>query len=103
MLSRLFLGFSLVGAEWVLYLLLVLSVLSVAIIFERILFYRQASQGLREFREKVRADASSGDLKNALEAARRRSKTDGTPADLESQMAAALLANGRGPAEVLNE
>src|SRR6185295_9310077 len=103
MLARLFLGFSLVGAEWVLYLLLVLSVLSVAIIFERILFYRQASHGLREFRDRVRAEASGGDLKNALEAARRRSKPEGAPADLESQMAVALLANGRGPAEVLNE
>src|SRR4051812_40722708 len=103
MLARLFLGFSLLGAEWVLYLLLVLSVLSVAIIFERILFYRQANQGIREFRDRLRSDATSGDLKNALEAARRRSGPGGSPTDLESQMAVALLANGRGPAEVLNE
>jgi biopolymer transport protein ExbB len=101
MLARLFLGFSLLGAEWVLYLLLALSVLSIAIIFERILFYRLASHGLSAFRDRVRADASSGDLKNALEAARNRAKTDS--ADLESQMAAALLASGRGPAQVLNE
>ena len=103
MLARLFLGFSLLGAEWVLYLLLVLSVVSVAIIFERILFYRQASQGIGEWRSRVRADASSGDLKTALEAARTRARSPGASSDLESQMAMALLANGRGPAEVLNE
>jgi biopolymer transport protein ExbB len=103
MLARLFLGFSLLGAEWVLYLLLVLSVLSVAIIFERILFYRGASHGLQKFRERVRAEAASGDLKNALEAARSRVKSEATTGDLESQMAVALLSSGRGPASVLNE
>ena len=38
MLSQVFLGMALVGAEWVMYLLLGLSILSVALIIERIVF-----------------------------------------------------------------
>jgi biopolymer transport protein ExbB len=104
MLARLFLGLSLVGAEWVLYLLIALSIFSVAIMIERVLFYRSAGSGLREFRERVRSEAASGDLKIALEAARARAREhQSSAADLESEMAIALLSNGRGPAEVLNE
>ncbi|MBI4924812.1 MAG: hypothetical protein HY843_02720 [Bdellovibrio sp.] len=46
MLSHLFLGMSLVGAEWVLYILIILSVISVAIMFERTFFYKAASRNV---------------------------------------------------------
>lgn len=48
MLTESLLEITLVGAEWVLYLLLVLSVLSIAFIAERFWFYRQARANLGE-------------------------------------------------------
>ena len=60
MLVHLFLGLSLAGAEWVLYLLIGLSILSVAIMLERAWFYRKASKGLPEFRRKIREEALRG-------------------------------------------
>src|SRR5438445_625065 len=50
MLERSMVAFALLGAEWVLYLLAILSVLSVAIMFERGIFYarrRMDVTGLR--------------------------------------------------------
>ncbi|MGZ3697070.1 MAG: MotA/TolQ/ExbB proton channel family protein, partial [Bdellovibrionota bacterium] len=69
MLSHLFLGISLIGAEWVLYLLVGLSILSVTLIFERTRFYRDASKGLQDFRAQIRAAASSGKYKEAAQIA----------------------------------
>lgn len=107
MLQNLFLGMSLAGAEWVLYLLLLLSVVSVAVIFERALFYRRAGKGLDVFRSQVRQAASQGKWEDALQAARKRAQ-DGTSsgADLESGLTAALLAQrsqGKPSATVLTE
>lgn len=96
MLSRLFLGLSLVGAEWVLYLLILLSILSIGIIIERLLFYRQAMNGLAEFRAKLQAGVASGNAAGAVEAAKGRT-------DLDSQVALALLSRSKSSPEVLNE
>jgi biopolymer transport protein ExbB len=106
MLSHLFLGMSLVGAEWVLYLLVLLSVLSVTLILERMRFYRSASRGLSSFRSQIREQALAGrwDEATRLAADRMSQTADGTP-DLEAQMAHALLAQ-RGKAttpDVLGE
>jgi biopolymer transport protein ExbB len=104
MLSHLFLGLSLVGAEWVLYLLVVLSVVSVALIVERALFYRSAAKGSREFREKLRGAADGGRWADALDAARRRAQEQkGSFTDLEAEMAHALLASPTRAADVLGE
>jgi biopolymer transport protein ExbB len=104
MLSNLFLGMSQVGAEWVLYLLLALSVLSVTLMFERAGFYRRANRGLPEFRSAVRVAVGAGRLDEALRAAQTRAHGEGSPRDLEAQVTAALLgsAGSRSP-EVLNE
>ena len=93
MLSNLFLGMSLLGAEWVLYLLVILSIVSVAIIFERIQFYRNASRGLVDFRKSVRAASGQGQWAEALKAAQARiqSTAKGVGPDLESGLALALL------------
>jgi biopolymer transport protein ExbB len=101
MLSHLFLGMSLVGAEWVLYLLIALSILSVALIFERAGFYRKASRGLREFRAQVREAGLSGKWEAVAEAARKRS---GTP-DLESEMTFSVVSRAKSQAstEILGE
>lgn len=42
MINQLFLGFTLLGAQWVLWLLIILSVISLALIFERASHFRKA-------------------------------------------------------------
>ncbi|MCM2322002.1 MAG: MotA/TolQ/ExbB proton channel family protein [Oligoflexia bacterium] len=108
MLSHLFLGLSLVGAEWVLYLLLVLSVISVALIFERLSYYRTASRQLAEFRSRIRQAALAGNWEEALRAARERAKTQQGATDLESHLVLALVTQAhekhlRASPEVLDE
>jgi biopolymer transport protein ExbB len=105
MLSHLFLGLSLVGAEWVLYLLLALSIFSVSLMIERVLFYRQASNGLVEFRAAIRKAAVEGRMDAAMQAAQTRMKgqSDSAP-DLESEMTLALLSQPKGAdSEILLE
>jgi biopolymer transport protein ExbB len=91
MLAHLFLGLSLIGAEWVLYLLLVLSVFSVTLIVERALFYRDASKGIDAFRAKVRQTAQGGQVGQLaqLSEARLKERTGKAP-DLETEMTRAL-------------
>ncbi len=103
MLSQLFLGVSLVGAEWVLYLLVLLSFLSVALMFERFFFYRKASAGLEEFRARVRSSTASGKLGEATQAAQARAAKSAANPDLEAEMTAAILAAGKQSAEILSE
>lgn len=92
MLSKLFLGMSLIGAEWVLYLLVLISVFSVALILERIRFYREAGRGLEEFRKGLRQAVTAGHWDEALKLAR--SRAEGT--DLEAALALALLSKRTG-------
>jgi biopolymer transport protein ExbB len=108
MLSKMFLGMSLVGAEWVLYFLLALSVLSVTLIFERLFFYRTASRGLQEFRRLIRTATTEGKVTAAVEAAHQRVQKGTrqgkslTP-DLESEMVLALLSHPPAASEILGE
>ncbi len=105
MLSNLFLGFSLVGAEWVLYLLVGISVLSVAIMIERWKYYQVAAKGLDDFRAELRTLVGSGKLDEAFVKAesRRKSQEQFSARDLESGLAATLLQmRGQRP-EILNE
>lgn len=98
---------SLVGAEWVLYLLLIMSVVSIALIFERVRFYRQATRGLTEFRTQIRAAASAGRWEEAKKTASGRSRVaQNSILDLEASVAEALLAHpqeGKARPEVLTE
>lgn len=110
MLSNIFLGVSLIGAEWVLYFLILLSVISVAIIIERLRFYRTASKGLEPFRAKIRDAANQGKWEDALAAAQQRSKQANLrAADLETGMTMALLScrqandKGKPTSQSLNE
>lgn len=104
MLSKLFLGLSLIGAEWVLYLLVAISVLSIALIIERILFYRNASKGLRDFRSQIRDSALNGKIQEAAQLAQKRTTQQKMAApDLEAEMAYALLSAPQASTEVLTE
>jgi len=104
MLSHLFLGISLVGAEWVLYLLVLLSVLSVTLILERMRFYRSASKELISFRNQIRVQAGESNWAAAAKTAEARLKRAGDTPDLEAQMALALLTHpSRKSPDVLTE
>ncbi|MCH9683198.1 MAG: MotA/TolQ/ExbB proton channel family protein [Deltaproteobacteria bacterium] len=61
-LTQEFLKFSLLGAEWVLWLLVVLSVLSVYVMIERAMFFRQISGADAEIRRKLISSLTDGDL-----------------------------------------
>lgn len=104
MLGKLFLGFSLLGAEWVLYVLIFLSIFSVSILFERSFFYRTALGGIDEFRRALREAVNAGQWDKALSIAKTRA--DAQPKekpDLESAMAVALLSSRDKTPEVMNE
>ncbi|MDR3605806.1 MAG: MotA/TolQ/ExbB proton channel family protein [Oligoflexia bacterium] len=101
MLSQLFLSISLVGSEWVLYLLVGLSILSFAVIFERFWFYREANRGIAEFRETVRKSIQNGRLEEAQQTAEKRlaSRPTRSP-DLETEMVDQLVKQAKaGPAK----
>lgn len=104
MLSKLFLGMSLVGAEWVLYLLLLTSIFSVSLIFERFRFYQLASRGLSDFRSQMRELIAKGNYPEALQLAQKRtqSKKLRSP-DLEAEMAYSLLSQPESTPDVLTE
>ena len=104
MLGKLFLGFSLLGAEWVLYVLILLSVFSVTILFERRFFYRTALKGIEEFRRSLRDAVNAGEWDRALQIAKTRNSAQAKEKpDLESAMAVALLSERKGSPEILNE
>lgn len=94
MLSHIFLGMSLLGAEWVLYILVALSIFSITLIFDRILFYRTAQAGLSEFRNSLRSSVTAGKLDEARASAEKRLKSS-PPTDLETEMALELLKQNR--------
>ncbi len=108
MLAQVFLGMSLIGAEWVLYFLLFLSLVSVTLIIERIRFYQVASKGLGEFRAKLRGAFAQGSGADALKQAtlfaeQRATQCQKNCPDLDAEMALTLLKNGSASAEILNE
>ena len=104
MLSHLFLGMSLIGAEWVLYFLVFLSVSSIALMIDRARFYSRASRGLEEFRGQIRSLTAQGKWNEAAQLALTR--LDGTRdlgPDMESEMVLALLTHEKSSPEVLSE
>jgi biopolymer transport protein ExbB len=103
MLSHLFLGISLIGAEWVLYLLVLLSVLSLTLIFERALFYRAASKGLLIFRQDIRKQIARGETLEAARLATLRKATGLTTPDLETEMVLAVASHPKKDPTVLSE
>jgi len=95
---------SLIGAEWVLYFLMLLSIFSVALIFERFSFYRKASRGLKEFRGQIRTAIASGKLTDAARLAQSRNQEQPRSApDLETEMALALISLPGSSTEILGE
>src|SRR5690349_10447321 len=65
MLERTMVGFALLGAEWVLYLLVLLSVISVGIMIERSIFYAQRRVDVKALRERLGALLDADDVAGA--------------------------------------
>ena len=61
-LTQKFLSFTLLGAEWVMWLLIILSVISVAVMIERIRYFAARKVDLRALAKDARAAAISGDM-----------------------------------------
>jgi biopolymer transport protein ExbB len=61
-IEQLFLKFALLGAEWVLWLLVILSILSVAVMIERWQYYRQRRVNMAALLDAVREAARGGEL-----------------------------------------
>ncbi len=93
-LTERFLQFSLLGAEWVMWLLVALSVFSVYVMIERWLALRAARASDASVRSAVLAAIEAGDLDGALEAAR---KGEGPAGRLVAEM----LRHGRHDAAAL--
>jgi biopolymer transport protein ExbB len=93
-LTEKFLQFALVGAEWVLWLLVVLSVLSVYVMLERFLFFRGVAGADKLVRRPLLAALADGDFAQARKLV---SGARGTGARIVAEM----LENERhGPAAV---
>ena len=87
---------SLVGSEFVLYLLLELSILSISLIIERILFYRHAQKDQADFRDKVRKAVEAGNITEALASAKSRMQifAGQYAQDFDSKLSFAVLNHG---------
>jgi biopolymer transport protein ExbB len=87
-----FLDFALLGAQWVLWLLVGLSVASIAIMIERLLFFARRKADAQRMAVDLRRDLAAGDLQAAL------ARVAGSES-MEAQVAAAgLRAAGRSAA-----
>ncbi|QQR80800.1 MAG: MotA/TolQ/ExbB proton channel family protein [Deltaproteobacteria bacterium] len=92
MINQLFLGLSLAGSVWVLYFLSFLSILSLALIFERWWFYKKASRGLDLFREKIRAATRQKNWEEVRNTSKDRlNQGFGMDQDMESSIVDALV------------
>jgi len=92
MINQLFLGFTLLGSEWVLILLIILSILSIGMTLERWNFYRKATLGLPDFRARIRHLVSEDEWKEALDLAEGRLRNrDPRFPDLETELSVTLL------------
>lgn len=83
---------ALVGSEWVLYLLVILSILSIAVIIERWKFYSRSEQDLNTFRSDLRSAVGSSDWTrvNGLISDRKKKLSDSSD-DFETPLCEALL------------
>lgn len=85
-------GLALIGAEWVLWLLLALSVLSIAVILERALFFATARDDVQALGRRLDELLSRGDLAEARRA------LDASPS-MEARIGKAALAGDAEGAE----
>ncbi len=87
---------SLSGANWVLYLLVILSIVSIALIAERIVFYNKASQGLESLRRDLRLMIQKNDFDGAFSIVEKSVNENFKKyPNLESELCKVLLSNSK--------
>ncbi|HMU82349.1 MAG TPA: MotA/TolQ/ExbB proton channel family protein [Leptospiraceae bacterium] len=92
MINAVFKAFTVLGSEWVLVILLLLSVLSIAMTLERWQFYRKAQSGIVAFRSSLRTLIVEAKWKESLALVEARiAAKKGKYPDLETDMAYTLL------------
>lgn len=89
-LTEKFLDVALLGAEWVLWLLVALSVISVYVMLERFLFFRTVTQADRALRRNLRSAVTDGDFEQAEKLVR---NTEGPGGRIVAEM---LVGSRRG-------
>ena len=77
-----------------LYLLILISVVSIALILERAWFYKVASKGLKEFRAQIRSEVELAEWDKISKVANARTQAAQIP-DLETEMTLALITQSR--------
>jgi biopolymer transport protein ExbB len=90
MLTNLLLKLTYLGAEWILWLLVALSVLSIAIILERLLYYWRTAVDADELGARLQEDLRKGNLQAAWQLVK-----DGHTTSIECGVVAAGLINSR--------
>ncbi len=80
-LTQKFLAFTLLGAEWVLWLLIILSVISVAIMIERAWFFAKNRFDIRTLSGELRKMIVAGDVEKARARLRDTNSVEGSIAD----------------------
>jgi len=96
MLTHLFLKLTLIGAEWVLWVLLVLSLISIALIVERLLFFNRTSIDGETLREQLNEHLTAGNLRAAWDLVQQ-------PEIIECEVVAAGLAAVRRGTQACSE
>ena len=94
-LIRLFTSFAMLGAEWVMWVLVALSVASVAVMLERARYYRSLDDDLEKLSDEVRGLLRKGDLA----AARARLEKSSSPAAVVALAGLAEFDSGLKSAE----
>ncbi|MCD6498548.1 MAG: MotA/TolQ/ExbB proton channel family protein [Deltaproteobacteria bacterium] len=90
-LQHIFEKLALLGAEWVLWLLVVLSVLSIAVMLDRVLFFRRIRTNLAELSRRLRDMLARDDVDGAM------SLLDGDSSVEAAVARAGLVEAHRGP------
>ena len=76
-ITNLLLAFTLIGIKWVLYLLLFLSVFSIAVMIDRYIFFRRQSREADPFLDELSQHLERGEIQPARELAQQRGGFEG--------------------------
>ena len=98
MLTNLLLRLTYLGAEWILWLLVALSVLSIAIILERLLYYWRTAVDSEELGARLQDELRKGNLQGAWQLVK-----DAHATSIECGVVAAGLVNSRNGTHAASE
>jgi biopolymer transport protein ExbB/TolQ len=91
MLSAFFMKMTLLGSEWVLWLLLLTSLISITLIFERFLFYKDGLKDGQVFNDEIRKAVHFMDYEKALQISRERIENIKKSVPMDAHVALSLI------------